>query len=238
MEPFPRSLPWRGRATNHAPDQRGRGYGMTALEAAVHASCRGLGDRIAFIIRRGVRRVPDGPLSRVESFTDALHRSPASPKSEHDTSPVETLPLTWSPRRSKRERGKPLSAAVRAPPADFSALAPRLTPGIRRGAYAAEPRRGGVRAPGRRSGARPGGTRRTRQPRQAGSARAEALSYLGGYYMSGIDWRKSAEVLWDALGEAGADPPVRADCEAGMGNTFSSFEPTCATLHHMPALPR
>jgi DNA-binding CsgD family transcriptional regulator len=53
-----------------------------------------------------------------------------------------------------------------------------------------------------------------------GSARAEALSYLGRYYMSGIDWRMSAEVLWDALGEAGADPLVRAHCELELAVTL------------------
>ena len=53
-----------------------------------------------------------------------------------------------------------------------------------------------------------------------GSARAVVLSYLGRYYMSGIDWRKSAEVLWDALGEAGADPLVRAHCELELAVTL------------------
>src|SRR5262249_29450413 len=52
-----------------------------------------------------------------------------------------------------------------------------------------------------------------------GSARAEALSYLGRYYMSGIDWRKSADVLWEALREAGADPLVRAHRELELAGT-------------------
>ena len=49
-----------------------------------------------------------------------------------------------------------------------------------------------------------------------GPARAQALTHLARYYLSGVDWRRSAEMLWDALGEAGTDPLVRAQCELGL----------------------
>jgi DNA-binding NarL/FixJ family response regulator len=49
-----------------------------------------------------------------------------------------------------------------------------------------------------------------------GADRAEALTHLALYYMSGIDWRRSAEILWAALDEGGADPLVRAQCELGL----------------------
>jgi DNA-binding CsgD family transcriptional regulator len=49
-----------------------------------------------------------------------------------------------------------------------------------------------------------------------GPAHAEALAHLALYYMSGVDWRRSAEVLWQALGEAGADRLVRAQCKLGL----------------------
>jgi DNA-binding CsgD family transcriptional regulator len=49
-----------------------------------------------------------------------------------------------------------------------------------------------------------------------GPARAEALVQLGRYYLLGVDWRRSAEVLWEALGEAGSDPITRAQCELGL----------------------
>jgi DNA-binding CsgD family transcriptional regulator len=50
----------------------------------------------------------------------------------------------------------------------------------------------------------------------SGPARAEALAHLALYYMSGIDWQRSAEVLWDALAAAGADRSVRVQCELGL----------------------
>jgi DNA-binding CsgD family transcriptional regulator len=49
-----------------------------------------------------------------------------------------------------------------------------------------------------------------------GPARAQALTHLARYYLSGVDWRRSAELLWDALAEAGPDPLVRAQCELGL----------------------
>jgi DNA-binding CsgD family transcriptional regulator len=49
-----------------------------------------------------------------------------------------------------------------------------------------------------------------------GPARAEALVHLARYYLLGVDWRRSAEVLREALGEAGADQLIRAQCELGL----------------------
>jgi DNA-binding CsgD family transcriptional regulator len=49
-----------------------------------------------------------------------------------------------------------------------------------------------------------------------GPARAEALVHLARYYLLGVDWRRSAELLWEALGEAGPDQLIRGHCELGL----------------------
>ena len=198
--------------------------GMAALEAAVDANVVVVvGDRIAFThpLLASAAYLMAPPSRRRE-----LHRRLASFVGEPEERARHLALVAEAPdedvaqalergARQAFERGAPSAAA------DLSALARRLTP-----ADAA----GGVR---RRSLAeaeyalQAGDPERVREVLEdvlavspPGSARAEALSYLGRYYMSGIDWRKSAEVLWDALGEAGADPLVRAHCELELAVTL------------------
>jgi DNA-binding CsgD family transcriptional regulator len=198
--------------------------GMAALEAAVDANVIVVvGDRVAFT----------HPLFATAAYLMAppsrrreLHQRLASFVGEPEERARHLALVAEAPdedvaqalergARQAFERGAPSAAA------DLSALARRLTP-----ADAA----GGAR---RRSLAeaeyalQAGDPERVREVLEdvlavspPGSARAEALSYLGRYYMSGIDWRKSAEVLWDALGEAGADPLVRAHCELELAVTL------------------
>jgi DNA-binding CsgD family transcriptional regulator len=198
--------------------------GLAALEAAVEANVVAVtGDRIAFthpVLASAAYLM--APLSRRRE----LHRRLASLVEEPEERARHLALVADAPdedvaqaldrgARQAFERGAPSAAA------DLSALARRLTP-----ANAAE----GVR---RRSLAeaeyalQAGDPDRVREVLEAvlaisppGSPRAEALSYLGRYYMSGIDWHKSAEVLWDALGEAGADPLVRAHCELELAVTL------------------
>ena len=198
--------------------------GMTALEAAVDANVVVVvGDRIAFthpLLASAAYLM--APLSRRRE----VHRRLASLVGEPEERARHLALVANAPdedvaqvlergARQAFERGAPSAAA------DLSAVARRLTP-----ADAA----GGAR---RRSLAeaeyalQAGDPERVREVLEdvlavspPGSARAEALSYLGRYYMSGIDWRKSAEVLWDALEEAGADPLVRAHCELELAVTL------------------
>ena len=198
--------------------------GMTALEAAVDANVVVVGgDRIAFthpLLASAAYLM--APLSRRRE----LHRRLASLVGEPEERARHLALVANAPdedvaqaletgARQAFERGAPSAAA------DLSAVARRLTP-----ADAAE----GAR---RRSLAeaeyalQAGDPERVREVLEdvvamspPGSARAEALSYLGRYYMSGIDWRKSAEVLWDALGEAATDPLVRAHCELELAVTL------------------
>ena len=198
--------------------------GMTALEAAVDANVVVVvGDRIAFthpLLASAAYLM--APLSRRRE----LHRRLASLVNEPEERARHLALVANAPdedvaqvlemgARQAFERGAPSAAA------DLSAVARRLTP-------ADAP--GGAR---RRSLAeaeyalQAGDPERVREVLEdvlamspPGSARAEALSYLGRYYMSGIDWRKSAEVLWDALREAAADPLVRAHCELELSVTL------------------
>jgi DNA-binding NarL/FixJ family response regulator len=198
--------------------------GMAALEAAVDANVVVVvGDRIAFT---HPLLASAAYLMAPRSRRRELHRRLASlvgepeERARHlalvaDAPDEDVAQVLERGARQAFERGAPSAAA------DLSTLARRLTP-----AEAA----GGAR---RRSLAeaeyalQAGDPDRVREVLEdvlavspPGSARAEALSYLGRYYMSGIDWRKSAEVLWDALGEAGADPLVRARCELELAVTL------------------
>jgi DNA-binding CsgD family transcriptional regulator len=65
-----------------------------------------------------------------------------------------------------------------------------------------------------------------------GPARAEARVHLARYYLLGVDWRRSAEVLWEALGEAGPDQLIRAQCELGLARMLLLLR---ADLHEVLA---
>lgn len=198
--------------------------GMAALEAAVDANVVVVvRDRIAFthpLLASAAYLM--APLSRRRE----LHRRLASVVGEPEERARHLALVADAPdeavahaldrgARQAFERGAPSAAA------DLSALARRLTPedaaeGARRRSLAEA-----------EYALQAGDPERVREVLEdvlavspPGPARAEALSYLGRYYMSGIDWRKSAEVLWEALGEAGADPLVRAHCELELAVTL------------------
>jgi DNA-binding CsgD family transcriptional regulator len=65
-----------------------------------------------------------------------------------------------------------------------------------------------------------------------GPARAEALVHLARYYLLGVDWRRSAEVLWEALAEAGRDQLICAQCELGLARMLLLLR---ADLHEVLA---
>jgi DNA-binding CsgD family transcriptional regulator len=194
--------------------------GASALEAALDAHVVAIaGDRIAFThpLLASAAYLAAPPRRRRE-----LHRRLASVVSEPEERARHLAMATSAPDETVAhalEEGarRAFARGAASAAADLSGLARQLTPAeepqaLRRRSLAEAEYALQAGDLGRARGL----LKQVVAASPPGRARAEALTHLALYYMSGVDWRRSAETLWDALDDAGTDALVRAQCELGL----------------------